>query len=128
MNTRSKIALGSFLATISLLTIANEPEFQSVEEVYEYLRSADGVSIRTEQGWTIAEQNEDMALWSFTTEGHPAHPAVFMRQVVIDKEQISLRTWGICEAEKEACDMLSAEFEKLNQNIREQMGISDASQ
>jgi len=126
MSIHLKLAIAVFLLTVFLSSIADQPEFESVQQVYEFLKDEEGVDIRTEQGWTIAEKQEDMALWSFTTDGHPAHPSVFMRQVVISEERIILRTWGICEAEKDACDALSREFEELNESVREQMGISDA--
>ena len=114
--------ISSFLSVILLtsVSIVNGHEFDSVEEVMAYLELQDGVQIRTEQGWMIAEDPKNLALYSFTTEGHPAHPAVFHREVFQDGNRVLIRTWDICEAEQGACDSLRAEFKTLNEQIRQQ--------
>ena len=104
-----------------VVSFAKEPEFESVATVKEHLEQKAGVHIRTDKGWTVADDPETMALWTFTTEGHEAHPAVFMRKVVQAEGSIYLKTWGLCEAEKDPCDALSAEFEELNDSIRTHM-------
>ncbi len=110
-----------FVSLLVSTTVAAEAEYESVSSVMEHLSSQDGVRIRTEQGWTIAEDPGEMALYTFTTEGHAAHPAVFMRKVVESDGAVLLRTWGICEAEESACNELSDEFEALNELIRQDM-------
>ena len=114
--------ISSLLSVILLasVSVANDHGFGSVKEVMAHLELQDGVQIRTEQGWTIAEDSNNLALYSFTTEGHPAHPAVFHREVFQDGNRVLIRTWDICEAEQEACDSLRAEFKALNEQIRKQ--------
>ena len=116
-----RVAFSLIVGLCSTLALAEEPAFESVSSVLEHLQAQQDVQIRTEQGWTIAEDPTNMALYTFTTEGHDAHPAVFMRKVVQSDGAVSLRSWGICEAEQEPCDSLSADFEALNDRIRQEM-------
>lgn len=106
-----RFALIIYLLASTTYSFAEDPEFDSVAEVLEHLQNRQDVKIRTQQEWTIAKDPEEMALYTFTTQGHPAHPAVFIRKVIQDANTIRLRTWSICEAEKAACDLLLAEME-----------------
>jgi hypothetical protein len=78
------------------------------------LRSKPGVSFRTENGWTIAEDRAAMTIWSFAPSGHPAYPSVVKRWVTQENGEANLNMDVHCEATKAPCDALVREFQKLN--------------
>lgn len=87
----------------------------AVAELLAELRQRPGVTVTEKDGWTVATSEQDKAIWSFTQEGHPAHPAVAKRWPVEEGGQILLKMELTCEAVKEACDGLAAAFSNLNQ-------------
>lgn len=80
-----------------------------------------GMTVSTQEGWTIIEDRQNHVLWSFTPAGHPAHPAAIKRIVREQDGHLVLNTKALCQAPKEPCDALIAQFELLNAQIREQV-------
>jgi len=99
-------------------------KFDSVQQVESELRSKDNVHFYEEDGWLIAESG--FYLWSFTLEGHPAHPALVERQVYEQDGTIKIRTRQICKKSEPVCTQLSADFQSLNQNISQSIGRKKA--
>jgi len=93
--------------------------YASVAEALAALKTKPGVEIRVENGWTIA--GDGMTLWSFTPEGHPAHPSAVKREVVERDGRTVIEMAVLCQSTKEPCDQLVRDFSKLNDNIRAQL-------
>jgi len=93
--------------------------YPSVAAALEALRAKSNVKISNEGGWTIVDDRENQTIWSFTSSNHPAHPAAIKRIIVQKGDGIHLEMSALCQAEKPACDKLVAEFQALNDKIRE---------
>ena len=100
-------------------TGSNRFDYPSVAAALAALRSRADLVVHQEKGWTGFEDRATLTIWTFTPPGHPAHPAVVKRTVVQEGTTVSLKVTGRCEATKAACDKLMAEFEALNEGIRE---------
>jgi hypothetical protein len=95
--------------------------YATVASALESLRAKSGVSVSRQSGWTIITEPSGLSLWSFTPEGHPAAPAVVHRQVLQEGGDFFVKMQVLCEAAKPACDALVADFEKLNQQMAEDL-------
>lgn len=86
--------------------------YASVGEALEALKAKPGVNIVTKpDGWVIATEPTVYAQWSFTPEGHYAHPAVVRRTIQQRQDgEVHFDTAALCGADKPACDRLMAEF------------------
>ena len=75
----------------------------------------------TQQGkWTIVDDKTNSTYWSFTTLGHPAHPAAVKRVLVQSPSgDVSIMMTAKCGASKSECDKLIAEFRALNERVRQ---------
>lgn len=94
--------------------------FDTVASALKDLESRDGngTIVTHSDGWTIINEPLASAQWSFTPEGHPAHPAVVRR--VIRRGPggaVSVETASLCEAPLGACEKLLEEFAALNDRI-----------
>jgi len=94
-------------------------EYPSVAVALEALRGQSGVDFSLVGGWTIANDRANHTLWSFAPADHPAYPAVVRRTVVPRDGQIFIEMGVLCQAQKAACDRLTAEFQAENEKIRE---------
>jgi hypothetical protein len=82
------------------------------------LQASPGVTISSQNGWTVAIDAKSNAVWSFTPAGDAAYPAVVRRQVVNDKDGgASIEMSVLCEASKDACDNLVRTFERMNRQV-----------
>ena len=97
--------------------------YPTVAAALKDLRGRPGVKVRVENGWTIVEDSGDksMALWSFTPEGHPAHPAAVKRTTFEKQGEVWIDMKVLCQAAKEPCDKLVREFQELNDRIKASM-------
>lgn len=81
-------------------------------------RDGNGAIVTESDGWTVINEPEAAAQWSFTPPGHPAHPAVVRRVIrrpaggppVVETEML-------CEAAADACAELKQSFEAMNERI-----------
>jgi hypothetical protein len=96
-------------------------EYSTVASALEGLRAKQGASISVQAGWTVIEDRSTLSLWSFTPPGHPANPAAIHRKVIQEGDNIFVQMDVTCEAAKPACDALVADFEKLNQQMTEDL-------
>lgn len=96
--------------------------YPSVEAALAALKARADVHITERGGWTIVDDKPNHAIWSFTPPGHPAHPAAVKRVIAQDANgNVSIVMTGLCQAEKAACDKLMADFQALNDRIRQTM-------
>jgi len=96
-------------------------EYPSVAAALEALRGQSGVDFSLQGGWTIANDRASHTLWSFAPADHPAYPAVVRRTVVPRDGQVFIEMGVLCQAQKPACDRLTAEFQAENEKIRDSM-------
>lgn len=93
--------------------------YSSVAEAMAALRARPDVEIAERDGWTIVTERSNHVIWSFTPAGHPAHPAAVKRTVVQMGDGIGVQMNVLCQARKADCDTLVAEFQALNERMRQ---------
>jgi hypothetical protein len=92
--------------------------YPSVSAALQALKARADVKISIQGAWTIVQVPSENALWSFTPAGHPAHPAAVKRTVVEKEGKVFINMQALCQAAKDACDKLIAEFDELNNRMR----------
>ena len=95
-------------------------EYPSVAAARAALEALDGngAVVTHADGWMIVNEPMAAAQWSFTPPGHYAHPSLVRR--VIQRSgggAVAVQVATLCEAPREACDRLKAEFEAMNERI-----------
>jgi hypothetical protein len=99
---------------------ASSIRYESVGAALAALKARSDVKIAVHNGWTLASDAAERALWSFTPPTHPAYPAAVKRTVVERNGRALIDVSALCEAPKPACDELIAEFPELTRkNIEE---------
>ena len=88
--------------------------YPTVDAALQALRAKPSVSFSSQGGWTIADDPEAKAIWSFAPSSDPAYPAVAKRQLVQTNAGIALRMSILCGSTKVACDNFVREFQALN--------------
>jgi len=111
------LALGG---TAAFAQPAPEIGFSKVAEALKALQARDGngTIVTHSDDWVIINEPLAAAQWSFTPPGHYAHPALVRR--VIQRSgggAVAVQLASLCEAPREACDRLKAEFEAMNERI-----------
>jgi hypothetical protein len=107
----------------ALLTLAAPCAAQSEQPLPEQPGAATNLGYKT-----VAEAlaAPEYAIWSFTPEGHYAHPAVVRRTVKQANGMVYVEMSALCQAAKEPCDRLMREFQQLNQRMRDEVGAPAA--
>jgi hypothetical protein len=96
--------------------------YPTAEAALTALRAKPGVTFATQDGWTIATDDADNAVWSFPPEHDPAYPAVVRRQMTPGpKGAVNVQMDVLCAAPKTACDDLVRAFERMNDEARRQL-------
>ena len=92
-----------------------------MQQAFEALRSDPGAKGGFRGGWLIASVADGInhGVWSFTPKEHPAHPAVVRRMTKEKDGHIYIDMRVLCGAEKAVCDQLVDEFNKLNDQVAE---------
>ena len=108
---------------IPVLVLAGSIGYPSVEAALAGLRADPGASFRTDRGWTIVEvkTQRELSVWSFTPEGHPAHPAAVKRTLVEQNGKVMLHLTALCEASKQECVRLIEQFQGLTEQIKREI-------
>jgi hypothetical protein len=92
-----------------------EFEYPSVAAAYDALKARwDLERFSRDDGWLGFSDSRNKAIWTFAPAGHPAYPAVVKRVMVQDGNTVKVKTTAKCEAPKDACDKLLAEFRALD--------------
>ena len=107
-------------------SIAEAPKstigYPTAEAALTALRAKPGVTFADQDGWTIATDDADNAVWSFPPDRDPAYPAVVRRQMTPGpKGSVSVQMDVLCSAPKIACDDLVRAFERMNEEARRQL-------
>ena len=110
--------------TGSQSTLAANParaiDYATVADALAALRARDGAGtvVTHSDDWVIINEIGAQAQWSFTPNGHAAHPAVVRRTIRRGNiGAVSVETVSLCEAAQEACARLLKEFEAMNDRI-----------
>ena len=116
----------ALLATVMAVTAQQQADGQNigyltVAAALDGMRTKSGVNVSIQGSWTVIEDGATSSIWSFTPAGHPAHPAVVRRTIVQQGNDIFVNMGVLCEAAKPSCDKLVAEFQELNNKMRESL-------
>lgn len=84
------------------------------------LKAKPGVQFRQQDGWTIATDEAERSIWSFTPPGSPAYPAAVRRRIIQKDGAAHVELSGVCEAAKDACDALMRGFQDSIRNANAQ--------
>ena len=96
--------------------------YPTAEAALAALRAKPGITFAEQDGWTIATDDADNAVWSFPPERDPAYPAVVRRQMTPGpKGSVSVQMDVLCSASKTACDDLVRAFERMNEEVKAQL-------
>lgn len=94
---------------------SEEFEYPSVAAALNALKARwDLERFSRDDGWLGFSDSRNKAIWTFAPAGHPAYPAVVKRAMIQDGNTVRVKTTAKCEAPKEACDKLLAEFRELD--------------
>ncbi len=93
--------------------------YATVDEALAALHARPDVKFTEQGGWTIANDETNMAFWSFSPKGYPAYPAAVKRHLVQSKDGWNVEMSIMCNGTKSACDQLVLDFEKLNEAMRQ---------
>jgi hypothetical protein len=93
--------------------------YPSVAAALADLHSKADVKFSVQNGWTIADDRSHFTLWSFPPEGDPAYPSVVKRTAVQQGKGISMDMKVLCQSTQSACDKLVADFNALNERVRD---------
>ena len=67
-------------------------------------------------------------VYTFTTKGHPAHPAAVCRKQVKEGDNLVMKMQVVCDGAKEPCDKLRNDFNVMNAKMQAEVDnkIKDA--
>ncbi|MEY2853347.1 MAG: hypothetical protein RL030_479 [Pseudomonadota bacterium] len=88
-------------------------QYRTVQAAWDALKDKPGVTIRLDNAWTVIGDQAALTTWSFAPKGHPAYPAVVRRVVVSRNGDTAIEVSVLCEASKDACVKLLAEFQGM---------------
>jgi hypothetical protein len=94
-------------------------DYESVAAVLAALRTDSAAQFESQAGWIVVASSErgNPVLWSFTPEGHPAHPAVVKRTALEKKGAGFVELATLCQGPEPECVALLEEFKQVNQQI-----------
>ena len=95
--------------------------YPSVAEALADLHSRADVKFSVQNGWTIVEDRANFTLWSFTPEGDPAYPSAVKRTAVPAGAGVNMDMKVLCQSTQAACDKLVADFNALNDRVRDSL-------
>ncbi len=64
------------------------------------------------------DEKNPTLVYTMTTKGHPAHPAVVCRKQDKDGDNIVLKMVVVCDGGKDACDKLRNDFNVMNAKMQ----------
>jgi hypothetical protein len=95
--------------------------YPSVAAALKDLHSKPDVKFSVQNGWTIAQDEAQghFTLWSFPPESDPAYPSAVKRTAVQTDRGINMDMKILCQSTQAACDKLVADFNALNERMRD---------
>jgi hypothetical protein len=96
--------------------------YTRVADAREAVPKLPGAKVTHPDGWTVVTvQQPEIAVWSFVPEGHEAYPSVVRRLVRKNAKGTFLEMKVLCEAKKDACQKLTAEFQRMTAQMQKAM-------
>jgi len=95
--------------------------YASVAEALVALQANRKIQVAVQNGWTIATDQENKTLWSFSPKSDPSYPSAVKRIVEERNDTVFVHMDVLCEASKPACDNLVRQFQQLNERMQQQM-------
>jgi hypothetical protein len=97
-------------------------DYPSVAAVLAELRADPDAKFETQDGWIVVASVErgNPVLWSFTPEGHPAHPAVVKRAALESKGTGFVELTTLCEGPEAECKKLLEQFREVSQRLAQE--------
>jgi len=96
--------------------------YTRVADAREAVPKLPGAKVTHPDGWTVVTVPQpELAVWSFVPEGHAAYPAVVRRLVRKNDKGTFLEMKVLCEAKKDACQKLTAQFQQLTAQMQQAM-------
>jgi hypothetical protein len=93
--------------------------YPSVAVALADLHSKPEVRFSIQNGWTIAEDRSRFTVWSFPPEGDPAYPSAVKRTAVQTSSGVNMDMKILCQSTQAACDKLVADFNAMNERMRD---------
>lgn len=92
---------------------ANElyARYSSQKDLKEVYKSVDYVALSD-------DDKNSSVMYTFTTKGHPAHPAAVCRKLVKEGDQAVIKMVVVCDGEKEACGKLQNDFNVMTAKMQ----------
>ncbi len=106
--------MNSVILSLAVAASVNSIGYPSVAAALDALKARADVTVTLQEGWTIADDKANSALWSFAPQWHPAYPAVVRRTVVNANGQPEIKMHTLCHGAREACEALGEEFRRVN--------------
>lgn len=97
-------------------------DYGSVSEARQALEANEDNRVSREYGWTIIQDREAGAVWSFTPEDHPAHPTMVKRTLIDHGRAIEIVMDGQCESDRESCEAVMKEMKRRTFKYQSMMG------
>ena len=73
-------------------------------------------------GYVAFADNPNEAVWTFTKPGHEAHPSVVCRSIIANPDgSVGMDMKVLCVGTDAACDRLVADFNQLNERMKEEL-------
>lgn len=96
--------------------------FDTVAAARETLSATYGDRLRTDSdGWLQIEDRQRNVLWSFVPEDHAAYPSVLRRGLAGKGRSLQIDMSALCEAEKDACEVLMRRMVRMNEIARRRL-------
>jgi hypothetical protein len=96
--------------------------YTRVADAREAVPKLPDAKVTHQDGWTIVTvPKPEIAVWSFVPEGHEAYPAVVRRLVRKTDKGTFLEMKVLCEAKKDACQKLTAQFQQMTAQMQQAM-------
>jgi len=93
--------------------------YPSVAAALKDLHSRPDVNFSEQNGWVIADDRSHFTVWTFAPEGDPAYPSLVKRTAVQTGAGVSMDMKVLCQSTQVACDKLVADFNTLNERMRD---------
>jgi hypothetical protein len=93
-------------------------QYSSPGAALDALRADPGVIFTQRNGWIVASDAANHAVWSFAPKEDPAYPSVVKRDLVEREGKVMINMSVHCEASKAVCDDLVRKFLSLNEQVK----------
>jgi hypothetical protein len=96
--------------------------YTHVADALEAVPKLPGAKVSHPEGWTVVTvPKPELAVWSFVPEGHEAYPSVVRRLVRKGDKGTFIEMKVLCEAKKDACQKLTAQFQQMTAQMQQAM-------